>query len=1069
MQALTPSFKEDHISQIPALQLLQNLGYTYLTPAEAMRERCGKTSNVILDNILQEQLKKINSFTFKGQQHKFSDSNIRGAVQALKDFPYDGLVRTNEKVYDLLTLGKSFEETVQGDRKSFDIKYIDWKNPENNVYHVTEEFKVSRTASDETCRPDIVLFVNGIPFVVIECKRPDIKNPIEEAVSQQIRNQKDDHIPKLFIYSQVLISISSNDAQYATTGTASKFWSFWKEKENNIDPLRKLINKPLAEEQKEKLFADRFKYVRHYFENYESQGERRITEQDKLLYALCRPERLIELTYQYILFDAGVKKICRYQQYFAVKSTIRRIKTKDSEGKRQGGVIWHTQGSGKSLTMVMMAKAIALEPKILNPRIVLVTDRVDLDDQIWKTFHHCGKNPVQAQTGEHLIDLVTSEKEAIITTIIDKFSAAVKKRNIKNESPNIFILVDESHRSQYGEAHAKMVKVFPKACYIGFTGTPLMKKHKNTADRFGGIIDTYTIDEAVQDKAVVPLLYEGRLTIQDVTAKTIDTWFENVCKPLTEKQRDDLKKKFSKQRILNEAEQKIWCVALDISEHFKNNYKGTGFKAQLTTPRKEIALKYKKYLDEFGMVSSEVLMSGPDTREGHEEIYEDFNEEDSTSVQKFWKAMMDKYGNEKEYNKQIINAFKYSEDPEIIIVIDKLLTGFDEPKNSVLYIARSLKEHTLLQAIARVNRLYEGKDYGYILDYYGLLGELDQALTTYSKVKLDEFDDKDLEGTLINVMEEVKTLPQKYSSLWDIFKEIRNTQDEEEYERLLGDDELRDKFYERLSAYTRTLQVALSTHKFIEETPEEKINKYKKDAKFFLKLRVSVKQRYAETIDFKEYEPKVQKLIDTYITSDEVIKITDLVNIFDTAKFNEEVGKLKNPASKADTIAHRTKKTILEKWQEDEVYYRKFSELLEEAIRQHRAKIISDMQYLQTVQDIQNKVVTRTGDDIPEKLVDREVAKAFFGQMQEVFKKFDTKLLDIKEISADAAIKIDDIILTHKIVDWHNNPDVQNQIYNAIEDYLFSVKGRYNIDLNYDDIDLIIEKVLQTAINRYPG
>ena len=318
-----------------------------------------------------------------------------------------------------------------------------------------------------------------------------------------------------------------------------------------------------------------------------------------------------------------------------------------------------------------------------------------------------------------------------------------------------------------------MRKVLPNACYIGFTGTPVMKKDKNTVEKFGGLIDTYTINRAVEDKAVVPLLYEGRHVEQKVDAASIDSWFEKLTEKLTKEQAADLKRKFTTTDQLNKAEQKVARIAWDISEHFRDNWQRTPFKAQLVAQDKATALLYKKYLDEFDLVTSEVLISGPDEREGETDIYAENKQE----VIKFWKAMMGKYGSEKEYNKQIINAFKTADHPEIIIVVDKLLTGFDAPRNTVLYLTRSLKEHTLLQAIARVNRLYEGKDFGYIIDYRGVLQSLDQALDLYSA--LPEFDKEDLEGTLTDVNRVIDSLPQKHSVLWDIFKEIKNKHDEE--------------------------------------------------------------------------------------------------------------------------------------------------------------------------------------------------------------------------------------------------------------------------------------------------
>lgn len=1059
----TPSFIEDHISQIPALQLLKNLGYTYLTPEEVLKERQDKLSNVILEDILEQQLLKFNKIQFKGKIYPFSPASIRGAIDAIKNVPmFDGLVTTNSKIYDLLTLGKSFEESIGNDRKSFTINYIDWNNIENNVFHVAEEFEVNRTSSDKKYRPDIVLFVNGIPLCIIECKRPDIKEPLEEAKSQHLRNQQEDGIPHLYKYSQILLALTSNKVQYATTGTPRKFWATWKEQKLKETDLQELVNKPLSDEQKDKLFADRFKYVRKYFDNIEAEG-RLVTEQDKLLYSLCQPQRLLELMYKYIVYDAGIKKIARYQQYFAIQDTLERIKIIRNE-RRQGGVIWHTQGSGKSLTMVMLAKAISLEPEIVNPKVVIVTDRIDLDKQISDTFKSCGKVVKKATSGEDLGNIIADNKETIITTVINKFQAALRKKKVIDNSKNVFVLVDESHRSQYGSANALMQKVFPNACYIGFTGTPLMKKEKSTAVKFGGIIGTpYTINQAVEDEAVLPLYYESRLAVQNVTQNSIDKYFDIISRDLTDKQKADLKKKFSTRRILNEAEQKIANVALDISQHFEHKYKGTGFKGQLTVPSKAIALKYKKYLDELGMVTSEVVISAPDTREGNDDIYV----ENSSDVNQFWKRMMDRFGNESEYNAQIINQFKNAPEPELLIVVDKLLTGFDAPKNSVLYIARSLKEHGLLQAIARVNRLEEGKDYGEIIDYYGLLTELDEALLTYSNI--GDFDEEDIQDALISAQEEIKKLPQLHSDLWEIFNGI-NKYDIEAYEQHLKYEDDRDKFYDKLSQYSKVLQLALGNFKFLEKTPEKKIVTYKNDLKFFLNLRVSLKSRYAESIDRKEYEAKIKKLIDTYVTSDEIIQVTEPVDIFDTEKFRAEVEKKVSTRSKADTIAYRISRTISEKWDDDPIFYKKLSELLKEAIAKYSKQIMdeaerlkNDNAYFNRVTEILTMARTRTGDDIPISILNNEVAKAFYGVVFEKIKKYDAT----KDSAAELALKIDKIILDNQYVDWIKNTDLQNKIINDIEDVLFEFKDTNKIDITFEDIDFIIDESMKIAKRRY--
>ncbi|HMQ97916.1 MAG TPA: HsdR family type I site-specific deoxyribonuclease [Ignavibacteria bacterium] len=1064
----TPSFKEDHISQIPAIQFLIKLGYNYITPDEAYRLRYNKSSNVILDEILIEQLRKINRINYKGKEFLFSESNILSAVEALKSFTLkDGLIRTNENVYDLLTLGKSFEQIIEGDRKSFNIKYIDWENFENNILHVSEEFDVQREKSDQTYRPDIVLFVNGIPLVVIECKRPDLKDSLQEAISQQLRNQHDEGIQKLYIYSQLLLSLSENEAKYATTGTSMEFWAKWKEhlkteteKAEYESVLSEIKNRTLENQDKDKLFSSRFRYVRDYFESLENENIL-VSEQDKILYDLCRPERLLDLIYKFIVYDAGEKKIARYQQFFTVKNALNRIRFKD-QGKRLGGVVWHTQGSGKSITMVMLAKSIALDKAIRNPRIILVTDRIDLDDQIYRTFRSCGKEVTQAKSGRHLMKLVNDDTEEIITTLIDKFEAAVKIREFRNESSEIFVLIDEAHRSQYGFGNIQMLKVLPNACFIGFTGTPIMKKDKNTIYKFGGLIEpTYTINTAVEDKAVVPLLYEGRHAVQVVDETPIDTYFELVCKTLNEQQKADLKRKYASADHLNEADQKIYRIAWDISTHFKNEWHGTGFKAQLATSSKNAAMKYKEYLDEIGLVDSEVLISPPDDREG----YEDIDNEPNDKVLVFWKNMMKRFGNDETYNKQIINAFKKDESPEVIIVVDKLLTGFDAPRNTVLYIAKNLKEHNLLQAIARVNRLCEGKDFGYIIDYYGILGNLDQALTSYGA--LADFDENDLENTLESVNTEIEKLPELHAQLWDIFKTIRNRQDVEAYEQLLADDAVREIFYKRVSDFVRTLKVALSTLTFVQATPNETIDLYRNDAKMFLSLRASVQKRYSDKIEYKQYEAQIQRLIDTHITSSEIMRITDPVNIFETERFQEEVEKAVGTAAKADMIATRTQKAITAKMDEDPAFYKRFSELLAQVIADFRAKRISDAEYLTRVKDLMQSVVNRTGDELPAILEGKDIAKAYYGICLEILDQYKDNGIDPLQLAAECGIRIDEIISSNMVVDFHSNNVIQNLIRQEIDDYLYSINDMHQLSLTIDQQDTIIERSIEVAKHRY--
>lgn len=1051
----TPEFDELHLSKLPALHLLQNLGYTYLKPEDARKLRGERTDQVLLEPVLSEWLQANNHIEFRGKSYPFSEGNIHSAIQALKEPLIDGLVRTNEKLYDLLCLGKSFSQSIDGNIKSFTLNYIDWRHPRNNVFHVTDEMTVLCEDNKSTLRPDIVLFVNGIPFSVIECKSPAIKDPMGEAISRHLRSQQADGIQKLYVFCQLLLSLASHQAMYGTVGTAKKFWSLWREETAGFDEaVAGHCEMALSKRQVDELYGDARWVLKEDNAPY-GKVSRKVMEQDRLLYALCRPERLLELSYQFMLYDSGEKKIARYHQYFCVHRMLERIKGFDDDGGRLGGVVWHTQGSGKSLAMVYLAKAIALMGLGGDYKIVLVTDRINLDGQINETFIACGKTVVRAASGKHLAELINDRHTQIITTVIDKFEAAVKSRLFYNDSPNIFVLVDEAQRSQYGARHAGMRQVLAKAACIAFTGTPLIKSEKNTMNKFGSLMDTYTMDQAVEDKAVVRLLYEGRHVVQDVDGAPIDAGLERITSRLTRAQASDWKRKFSSTDQIHRTEQKIMQMAWDISGHFDQTFKGTKQKGQLVTPGKSAALNYKKYLDEFGMITSEVIISGPDDREGEEDIYG----EQTDDIKVFWKKMMDTYGNEKKYNDTIINNFKTAADPELLIVVDKLLVGFDAPCNSVLYLTRTLKDHRLLQAIARVNRLFEGKDYGLIVDYSGVLENLDQSMRLYRE--LAEYDQQDIQDMIAELSAEIAHLPQAHGKLWDVFKEVGNKVDPEAMEQHLADDKRRQAFYERLSWFSRLLALAFSSMRFLRDTAEDKIAAYKHDLVFFSKLRLSVRHRFSETIDFGEYEPKIQKLLDTHVKAAKLEPITPLVNIFDQQAFDAEVAAISGDAAKADTIAHRTQQAITIHMDEDPVFYKHFSQLLEEAIAAFRDKRLGERDYLEKVMHYRASVIHRSsGDSVPELIKNDDIAKAYFGVLKEVLDQ--VREMDGTTI-AELALAMDKAIEKHRIINWSGNDDVKNRMRNTMEDVLFDFQENCGLPLELSLLDDMMERCLNIA------
>lgn len=1024
-------YLEDNISKYPAIELLCKLGFTYISPEECMAQR-GTLYDVLLRDVLRKQLNIINQFEFGGITYKFTADNIEKAIKDLDEPLTDGLVRTSEKIYNSLMLGKSYlEKLTDGTSKSFNLKYIDWEHPENNVYHVTEEFSCDSWDKQKNARPDIVLFVNGIPFAVIECKAPAISE--DQAVEQMVRNQNKEYIPQLFKYAQIVIATNKNAIKYATCYTPKKFWNVWREE--HIEWQDKLIEQHIA--------------------------GREPTVQDRGLVSLLSPERLLKLTKYFTLYDANVKKICRYQQFFAVEEIIKTINTNDTAGNRQSGVIWHTQGSGKSLTMVMVAKYILEEMRSFNPRVIIVTDRKELDRQIAKTFAHTRLSPARATSGKHLIELINKGSADVITSIINKFNT-VENSGLKNDSRDIFVLIDESHRSNYGSLATKMRTVFPNACYIGFTGTPLMKNEKNTMAKFGKLIHKYTIKDGVEDKAIVPLIYEGKFVDQNVDEANIDLWFDQVTRRLNDAQKADLRDKWSTIKRLASTDARIKRIALDVNLHFIESYKNTGFKAMLACNFKKDAIRYQKCFEEFGDLTTAVVISAPDMREGTTEV----DESNDDLVVAFWNKMMAQYGNADEYEETIKNKFIDGE-IDILIVCSKLLTGFDAPRTQVLYIDKELKEHSLLQAIARTNRLYEGKDFGLIVDYRGLINNLDSAMEVYSGAGLEQFDSADIQGVIVDVIACVGRLREAHSHLCDIFATIKNKDDTEEIEQYLANDEIRGKFYDALCVFGRALNSVLNSEKAYAAFEKQEIGQYKSAFIFYSKVRRSVKIRYADVIDNREYEKQMQNLLDTHMSVVGIKQITNPVDILNKDELEKEIEELGSLRSKADAITSHMTKSIKAHHDENPAYYDSFSKRIKEALEEYKSRVISEAEYLDKMKAIMADYRKGTTNiTYPEKIKGNVHAQAFYGVITAIL----DDEIDINgniDVISDVALEVTSIIQKHDTVDWQTNKEIHNKIAQDIDDMFYRLEKEIGFVIDFDIIDKIIENVITVALRRF--
>jgi type I restriction enzyme R subunit len=1066
---ITPNAAELYSAHIPALATLKALGWAYCAPAEALAMR-GGNQGVLLRSILVDVL-KTREFDYKGRRYPLSINAVDQIVRELSSPPlHEGLMSANQRLYDALTLGVTVTEFVDGKRHSVTVPIIDW-SPEGilkNSFTITEELEVLAVPGTHTRRPDIVGYVNGVPLLVIEAKRPDSGNPntsmVDEGVSQMIRNQGQDEIPHLFAYAQLLLSIGMTEGRYGTTKTPRKFWAHWREELLDEMHFGRIKNTALSAPADTSLVDDRASGVREHFENLWS-AEQAVTDQDRLLISLCSPGRLLDFIRGFMLFDRKAGKIAaRHQQYFGIKALLGQISTLRPDGGREGGVIWHTTGSGKSFTMVLLCKALLLDPALRACRLVVVTDRRDLEKQLAGNFLSGGAfgsdlanregERAKVSSGRDLARRIGKGAERIIFTIINKFASASKLPECENGSADLVVLIDEGHRSQGGENHERMKKALPNAAYVAFTGTPLLKDDK-TAQKFGRIVHAYTMRDAVADETVTPLLYEERRPMLDINGKAIDNWFEKITQGLSDKQKRDLKEKYGKKWPVYGSANRIDLIAWDIAVHFQTTFKDldVGLKGQLATDSKLSAIRYKKALDATGMVTSAVVMSGPDTREGHDDV----DEEDPPEVQKWWKDNVK--GDAEAYERQIIEDFSTEGRPDILIVVDKLLTGFDEPRNAVLYIDKPLKQHNLIQAIARVNRLHEEKKYGLLIDYRGILTELDTALTEYQNLAdktQGGFDIEDIDHLYANVSTEYKRLPSLHDSLWALFAEVKNRADIEQYRQVLTPrfkeregaepidirQKVREDFYAALTEFGLCLRMALSSRSFFEDgsVSEAQITRYKADLKFFVSLRQIARRDAQETVDFSAYEDQIRKLVDRYVIGEEIKPSDGILIVNDLGNQDPDSWSDEKTRNETDIIRSRLKRTIDQDLAEDPYAQAHFSELLKQAIAEAAAMFEHPHKQYALFSEIEDEIRQGRPMGTPDELVGSRHATAYFGILRLVVGDAETGGPE-KAAYVKAALDIEHAVQTAVAEHSLNPSNIEAEIRKALLPMLFALTG----------------------------
>lgn len=871
--------------ELPFINRLVSYGYTHKTGAQLDNERSTQAS-IILENRFRTALKRLNPW--------MSDGNVEKLVRQFVAPTGDSLWTINKKVYNwLFGDGVTVEQDLGTGKKGQTVRFFDMEHltSELNEYLVVNQLSI--TNPNGTIRPDILIYINGLPLVIIECKSPKLQpeKQLPECVHQMERYVETNE--KLFYTNQLMIATSKDRARVGTLYAKAQHYGLWK------DPY------PLKVDELEST-----------------------NPQDILIAGILRKEVLLDMLSNYIVYDGKVKKFARYQQYRAVEKAIERILHNDKP-KLRGGVVWHTQGSGKSLTMVYLAKKLRRMPELENPMIVIVTDREDLDNQITETFTACGfPNPNQAASVKDLKLQLSKGQGTTVMTLIHKFQAREDETfPIISEAENIIVMTDESHRSQYKGLAMNMRTALPKATFIGFTGTPIDKEKRSTTGKFGSYIDKYTIDQAVEDGATVQIFYESRLPNLQMQGETLDELFARSFSEFDDDAKERIKAKYVNKELILTSPTRMRDIALDIVKHFEEKVLVNGYKAQVVAVSRRAAAMYKELIDEFahGAFETAVIFS-----EG---------QNDTDELLKKYKTSKEE---EKEYIKRFKKPFGDGKDQDklaMLIVCDKLLTGFDAPIEQVMYLDKPLKEHNLLQAIARTNRKYdEHKTYGLIVDYFGVSKFLDQAL--------DVFSENDVKGALVSIDSELPRLEQRHRAAMRFFDGLKKSQEELAVLKLAPEDE-RAKFDIAYKRFAQSMDRVL---------PDPKAQKFVADLKWLSLIRQLARSRFAvvDGMDISECGEKVRKMVHDYITS-QGIEVRKPIPILDD-QFKEELDKQELPESKAAQMEHAVKHEISVKMEEDEVFYQSLKEKVEALIEQLRTEQLTIFEYIDGMLEIREEL-----------------------------------------------------------------------------------------------------------------
>jgi type I restriction enzyme R subunit len=1027
---------ELHHAETPARELLERLGYTYV-PREALAAERGDERDVLLRDRLTSALLRLND--------GLTEDEAGRVISKLERIDATGLAR-NQRIHEHLVSGMPLTVDRGGRQETPSVRFFDFDQPEpgagRNDYVVATQFRVRRgagPAGEDDRRaviPDLVLFVNGIPLVVMEAKSPSLMEVWKTKAVRQLRRYQEAGpewrgrgAPALFDTNLICVAHCGADAAYAAVGAPENAYVGWK----SIEPFTA---------------AD-----------FEARLGVAPEGQARLIAGLLNPATLLDVLRDFVVFETAggrlIKKLPRYQQYRATRQAVARVLAGGTPAAR-GGVVWHTQGSGKSLTMLYLATKLRRAPALRNPAIVVVTDRRQLDRQITQTFVGAGfPDPEHADSTAHLRSLLGTSTGRTVMTTIQKFEEVLggplDAPGLLNAADNLIVMVDEAHRTQYGLLAAKMRKALPNATFIGFTGTPIDRGfRRSTLGAFGDLIDSYTIPESVADGATVPIYYEARLPELHVEGpETLDRLFDALFGDEPEATQAEIRRRYATKETIAQAAKRIEAVALDIAEHYKKKVRPNGFKAQVVAPTRAAALRYAEHLCQFGLPAYPIITTSHN--DGPE--FEAARSLDEGRV--------------------VADFVEPKGEPQVLVVVDKLITGFDAPVEQVLYLDRAMRDHTLLQAIARVNRRFSHvrrgapteKSHGLVVDYHGVSGELESALAI--------FDRRDVEEALTALPEDPGPVVQAAADRAEAHFRGRDLDDAWACVRRFDADagaegDFKADQYEAFDRDYREFSTLMD--RFL---PDPAALAYLDRLRRLTVIRSYARATFLREradIDWTAVGAKVKQLLDSRIDAS-VRTLMAPVSVLDE-DFEAKIARLPHDEARASVMEHALRAQIKERVAENPAFYERLSEALERIIRELRARVIDAAESCKRMRPIQAEIareeaiaaeqgLTPVSFAVYGILASRPAVGAAAGGGPRVLREDEGVYGELDEGLKDVAHKIEVKLQEHRaIIDWRDNLDVQREMRRDVK-RLLRQTGR-----DEEELDEIVRRVVEVARRR---